>query len=81
MVEAFYPLLEKHEIACNIVKNKNEKYFMNLSAINKRILMKHGVLEEHVEDCAIDTMRTEHFFSYRRDCGKTGRHAAVISLL
>ena len=53
------------------------KCFLNLAAYASEALKREGVRD--VEDCGLSTVADPaHFYSYRRDGEKTGRHAALI---
>lgn len=53
------------------------KCFLSLAAYASEALKREGVRD--VEDCGLSTVADPaHFYSYRRDGEKTGRHAALI---
>ena len=53
------------------------KCFLSLAAYASEALKREGVTD--VEDCGLSTVADPaHFYSYRRDGEKTGRHAALI---
>jgi len=54
-------------------------YTFNLKACNKEILLKSGVQNKHILTTNLCTScQKEHFFSHRRDQGKTGRMMSFI---
>ncbi|PAD80385.1 peptidoglycan editing factor PgeF [Paenibacillus campinasensis] len=59
----------------------NGKYMLNLKEINRHIMIKAGILPEHIE-CTTWCTSCSHdfFFSYRKDGGTTGRMASWIGL-
>jgi polyphenol oxidase len=58
---------------------KDGQYSLNLQELNKLILMKNGVLEEHIAVTQLCTScHSDLFFSHRRDKGKTGRMMGFI---
>jgi polyphenol oxidase len=79
----FRDLFHKKHIPwdCHLVKPEARgKCFLNLPEINRKLLLKAGVLPHHIENCGIDTVtHTDWFFSYRKSGGKTGRHIAFIT--
>jgi hypothetical protein len=64
-----------------IEENENKKYHLDLPKTNYMMLEKAGVLSENIIDSSMCTFDLqEYFYSYRRDDGKTGRMASIISL-
>lgn len=64
-----------------IVKQKDQAYYLNLSLMNKKLLLKAGVKENNIivsPHCT--SCYSKYFFSYRRDKGKTGRMMSIIYL-
>jgi YfiH family protein len=58
-----------------------EKYMLDLPQINKIQLLKSGLKEEHIEMSNICTAcEVEHFFSYRKEQGCSGRFMSMIGL-
>ncbi|MDH6672867.1 YfiH family protein [Paenibacillus sp. LBL] len=57
------------------------KYMLNLKEINRHIMIKAGILAEHIE-CTSWCTSCNHdlFFSYRKDGGTTGRMASWIGM-
>ncbi|KOP64155.1 multicopper polyphenol oxidase [Bacillus sp. FJAT-18019] len=57
------------------------KYMLNLKEINRDIMIKAGILTEHIE-CTSWCTSCNHdlFFSYRKDGGTTGRMASWIGM-
>jgi len=59
----------------------NGKYMLNLKEINRRIMIKAGILAEHIECTTWCTSCNNGlFFSYRKDGGTTGRMASWIGM-
>jgi len=59
----------------------NKKYMLDLPNINKVQLLKAGLTEEHIEMSNICTAcDVEHFFSYRKEQGCSGRFMSMIGL-
>ena len=62
------------------VKN-DEKYQLDLPYINRQQLLEMGVLESNIEMSSICTScEVEHYFSYRKEKGCTGRFMSFIGL-
>lgn len=58
-----------------------ERWYFNLWEANKRALLEAGMAPEHIAVAGLCTAcRSDMFFSYRRDGGRTGRMAAVLML-
>lgn len=57
------------------------KFMLNLKEINRHIMIKAGILAEHIE-CTSWCTSCNHdlFFSYRKDGGTTGRMASWIGM-
>jgi YfiH family protein len=65
----------------NIYLQKDGKFYLDLRSITKQILMKEGILEEHIEVMDVCTKcNPEIVYSYRGG-DKTCRFASVISLV
>lgn len=59
----------------------NGKYMLNLKEINRHIMIKAGILADHIECTSWCTScRNDLFFSYRKDGGTTGRMASWIGM-
>jgi polyphenol oxidase len=57
----------------------DHQYQLNLQECNKEILLKSGILENHISLTHLCTScQKDHFFSHRRDKGKTGRMMSFI---
>lgn len=56
------------------------RMYLNLKSVNKEQLQNAGLLKQNILDINICTSCDPSFFSYRRDSGNTGRHAAIIYL-
>ncbi|MGI6677542.1 MAG: peptidoglycan editing factor PgeF [Dehalobacterium sp.] len=57
------------------------KWAIDLPGINHHLLIKKGVLPEHITQSRLCTScNTDLFFSYRKEQGRTGRQAALIML-
>lgn len=55
--------------------------YWDLPETNRQMLIKQGVIPDHIISSKLCTScHPEHFFSYRRDQGKTGRMGALIAL-
>jgi len=62
-------------------KQKEEKYMLNLPYVNKQQLLECGVKESHIEMSHICTAcNVEHYFSYRKEQGCSGRFMSMIAL-
>lgn len=81
VIDAMRPLTEENELSRFYRKKKNGKYLFALAEMNHFLMRKAGLLEEHIEDCHMDTWdRNDLFYSYRREKGRTGRHMAVLMM-
>ncbi|MFD0682597.1 MULTISPECIES: peptidoglycan editing factor PgeF [unclassified Paenibacillus] len=59
----------------------NYKYKLSLQQLNRQIMIKAGIMPQHIEISSLCTScRTDLFFSHRKEGGKTGRMAAWIGL-
>ena len=68
------------EFPQNYTQIKN-KYMLDLPTINKEQLLKSGIHETHIEMSNICTAcEVEHFFSYRKEKGCSGRFMSMIGL-
>ncbi|MCM8780804.1 MAG: peptidoglycan editing factor PgeF [Candidatus Omnitrophica bacterium] len=60
---------------------QDERYHLDLAAINKKELLEAGVREENIFDCQICTScQSKNFFSYRKEGSSCGRMMSVIML-
>ncbi|MGM0409935.1 MAG: peptidoglycan editing factor PgeF [Bacillota bacterium] len=58
-----------------------DKYLLDLKSLNENILLNNGIYKENLIKSKLCTYENEeNFYSYRRDNGKTGRMASIISL-
>lgn len=65
----------------NAYKQKKEKYMLDLPSINKQQLRDSGLKEENIEMSHICTAcEVEHYFSYRKEQGCSGRFMSMIAL-
>lgn len=62
------------------VKRKEDKWFLDLQAVNRRQLMSRGVRDDHISDCGICTCCGDKYFSYRRQGKKAGRHLSLLRI-
>lgn len=58
---------------------KEEKYYLDLQALNRAQLLELGIKEENIEIASTCTACDENYFSYRRE-GETGRFAGFIMI-
>ena len=58
---------------------KEEKYYLDLQALNRAQLLELGIKKENIETLSTCTACDENYFSYRRE-GKTGRFAGFIMI-
>lgn len=58
---------------------RDEKYYLDLQALNHAQLLEMGIGEENIEISTECTACNEDYFSYRRE-GKTGRFAGFIMI-
>lgn len=57
----------------------DQQYTLDLKECNKELLLNKGILNEHIFITKLCTScQNEHFFSHRRDKGKTGRMMSFI---
>ncbi|MCK5737102.1 MAG: peptidoglycan editing factor PgeF [Spirochaetaceae bacterium] len=65
-----------------VIKNKRGEYRLNLEKANITRLRNCGLKEDNIGAAGFCTAcRNEEFFSYRKEGGHTGRHAALMVLL
>ncbi len=63
-----------------IVHKGKDRYLLDLPGLNKSMLIKAGILSKNIDLSNICTFSDkENFYSYRRDKGKTGRMASIIT--
>ena len=63
------------------LRQVQEKYMLDLPHINKIQLLQSGLKEEHIEMSNICTAcEVDHFFSYRKEQGCSGRFMSMIGL-
>lgn len=69
------------DLSPEIVVQKNKAYYLNLTLINKELLLKAGVKESNIAISKYCTScHSDYFFSHRRDKGKTGRMMSIMYL-
>ncbi len=72
---------EENPQSAMYIDKGNGKYMLNLKEINRRIMIKAGILAEHIECTTWCTScNNDLFFSYRKDGGTTGRMASWIGM-
>ena len=72
----------KFKFTDSYYKNINNKYYLDLKAINRLIALNNDIKEENLYISKLCTYkRDDLFYSYRRDQGQTGRMTAFISHL
>jgi len=65
-----------------LVKTAKDKWHLDLSVVNKEQLLNAGVKEEHIEVSSICTAcKSKEYFSYRKECGCSGRFISFIGML
>jgi YfiH family protein len=63
------------------VAGRSDRWMVDLQETNRRQLLAVGIQPDHLETMPICTScRTDLFYSYRREQGKTGRFAVLIGL-
>ncbi len=63
------------------VAGRSDRWMLDLQETNRQQLLAAGILPEHLEAMPICTScRTDLFYSYRREQGKTGRFAVLVGL-
>ncbi len=66
----------------NAYKKVGNKYMLDLPYINKTQLLKAGLKEENIELSHVCTScEVEHYFSYRKEKGCSGRFMSMIGLI
>lgn len=80
-----------YEVDWNVAKNfekiknaytqDNDKYMLDLAHINRLQLLNIGLKEENIEMSNVCTScEVEHYFSYRKEAGCSGRFMSMIGL-
>jgi YfiH family protein len=70
----------KHGFNFGLIERQN-KYFLDLIAVNRRQVQDAGVAPEHIFDCGECTScRSKEFFSFRREGARSGRMMSVLML-
>lgn len=65
----------------NAHQKSEHKWQLDLPEINRQLLLKAGILADHIEIAALCTYEDEqHFYSHRRDGNARGNMAAMIAL-
>lgn len=65
----------------DIIYEDEQGYTWDLKATNEQLLMHIGIPGDNIITCPLCTAcHPEHFFSYRREHGRTGRMGAAIAL-
>ncbi len=79
--EEFIQKIDSGTLSNKIREAGSGKFFIDLKAINRAILLNSGLKEENisVHDACTSCMKTT-FYSYRRDAGDTGRMAGLAFL-
>lgn len=81
VIDAFAPLFDGETLAGLVKEKGGGKFLFDLPGANRRLLLRAGVAEEHIEMCGLCTYcRDDLFFSYRKSGGITGRHMAAVML-
>ncbi|MGI5879819.1 MAG: peptidoglycan editing factor PgeF [Syntrophomonadaceae bacterium] len=73
-----------HEFAAlnDIIRYNNATCYWDLSATIQQCLLMAGIKKDQITICPLCTCcNPDHFYSFRRDQGNTGRMGAVITLL
>ena len=65
----------------SLVKTSHNKWHLDLSIVNKLQLLNLGIREENIEVSPICTScRSDKYFSYRKECGCSGRFINFIAM-
>jgi polyphenol oxidase len=65
-----------------LTENGKGKWQCSLWEANRSALLEAGIRREHIEHLELCTSCcVDRFYSYRREGGKTGRHAGLIALM
>lgn len=77
------PLIEKWGgIAQTSLQSRGEKSFLDLRLLNRNVLAESGISEKNIYEIGPCTSCSpDHFFSYRRERGETGRQISFIGWL
>lgn len=79
--EVYKLFIEKYDWCNTYVQRNDEKYYIDLQQIIKKVMIDEGVLNENILISEICTKcNTDVFFSFRGDQHKTGSLAAVMML-
>jgi copper oxidase (laccase) domain-containing protein len=63
------------------VAGRSDRWMLDLQETNRRQLLAAGIRPEHLEAMPICTScRSDLFYSYRHEQGKTGRFAVLVGL-
>lgn len=85
VIDAFLAIFSQEDIKTLATDDGNGKFHFDLPKANEKLLLKAGVLPEHLENVDMCTCCHEDlFFSYRRSTKrgeKSGRHMAVMQLM
>jgi YfiH family protein len=69
------------EYGNSVIQTRNHKFYVDLNKTCEQDMLSAGLKPEHITDAALCTFEEQIlFYSHRRDHGKTGAMAAVISL-
>jgi len=69
------------EYGNSVIQMRNHKLYVDLNKACKKDMLSAGLKPENITDAALCTFEEQNlFYSHRRDHGKTGAMAAVISL-
>ncbi len=73
---------ENYDYPEGVVLRKNKVFMLNLEEANLARLRSCGLKEDRIGNAGFCTAcRKDDFFSYRKEGGRTGRHAALMVLL
>ncbi|MCH4188480.1 MAG: peptidoglycan editing factor PgeF [Megasphaera sp.] len=85
VIDAFLSIFSQDDIKTLSTDDGNGKFHFDLPGANEKLMLKAGILPEHLENANICTCCHEDlFFSYRRSNKrgeKSGRHMAVMQLV
>jgi len=69
------------QLSSHMKRKNSEKWHLDLTAMNRQLLIEAGILAENIEVANLCTYSDrEHFFSHRRDGSARGNMAAIITL-
>ena len=60
------------------IQTRPHHYLMDLWHLNAAMLQKAGIPTNQIYLAGVSTFSSDHYFSYRRDHGRTGRLAAIL---